>query len=83
MEQKKSLLCMELRMKKTSLKDFLTDEEIEQCITMFNEIPEGSYAAWVNDNIIDPNIERINKALGQENDSMYLAYMVEFVVSKP
>jgi hypothetical protein len=30
--------------------------------------------------IINPNMERINTKLGQENDADYLAYAVEFAV---
>ena len=32
----------------------------------------------IRDEIIKPNIDRINKALGQENDPDYLAYAVEY-----
>lgn len=39
-------------------------------------------AKSICDQVIQPNIERINKAIGQENDPMYLSYMCEYVVSQ-
>ncbi len=64
------------RKPKTSitLYDFLTADEIKlaQQLKVAKEICRV---------IIEPNISRINKDLGQENDKMYLAYVVEYVVS--
>ena len=56
------------------LKDFLTDDEIKQA----QQLKKAKDICRV---IIQPNIARINTQLGQENDEMYLAYMVEYVVS--
>lgn len=75
-------------MKMVSLGDFLTDEEIAQCIFVWglwqkNINPQAkTYAEVIEQQIIAPNLERINKALGQENDPAYLAYMVEYVMSQ-
>jgi hypothetical protein len=70
-------------MKQITITDFLTDAEIERAIALFHARDgRGMFASTLKAEIIAPNIERINKALGQENDPLYLAYMVEFVLSK-
>lgn len=61
--------------KHITLPDFLTEKEIEQAM-------ELRIAPKILKHIIAPNMERINKALGQENDARYLAYVVEYVVSR-
>ena len=61
-------------MKRVTLLDFLTKDEIEYA-------RELQVAHEIKKKIIDPNLSRINKALGQKNDAMYLAYMVEYVLS--
>jgi hypothetical protein len=61
-------------MKRITLKDFLTDREIRRAAQLKD-------AKKIHDEIIRPSIARINRALGQENDPMYLAYMVEYAVS--
>ena len=61
-------------MKRVTLLDFLTKKEIEYAreLKVANEIKKK---------IIQPNIARINKTLGQKNDPMYISYMVEYVLS--
>lgn len=69
--------------KTVRLPDFLTDKEIALAMQMWRGkwLEDGkTYAQRVADKIIKPNMARINKALGQENDPMYLAYMVEYVL---
>lgn len=69
--------------KSVRISDFLTDKEIVLAMQMWrgNWLKDGkTYVQRVADKIIIPNIERINKALGQENDPMYLAYCVEYVL---
>jgi hypothetical protein len=75
--------------KKTiSLGDFLTDEEINTAIKICKiggENGDNINKTLVR-RIIEPNLDRINKALGQENDKYYLGYVVEFIctnVRKP
>lgn len=60
-------------MKQATLKDFLTDREIRRAIELRN-------ARAICEEIIKPSIARINRALGQENDPMYLAYAVEYAI---
>jgi hypothetical protein len=61
-------------MKKVTLLDFLTPAEIEHARKLKS-------ASEIKRKIIDPNLRRINAALGQQNDPMYLAYMVEYVLT--
>ena len=57
-----------------TLYDFLTDREVKRAIKLGNRVK-------VRDELIIPNMERINKALGQENDPDYLSYAVEYVMT--
>ena len=68
-------------MRHVRLTDFLTDKEIKQAVRMWNE-SQADYAKRVHDAITLPQINRINTALGQENDPMYLAYMLEYVMNQ-
>lgn len=62
-------------MRHVTLGDFLTDAELLQAITLADR-------RKIRDFIIQPNIERINQALGQENDPDYLAYAVVYSLSE-
>lgn len=62
-------------MKTITVSDFLTDKEFKKAIKL--HCPQA-----IRDQIILPNIERINKALGQENDPMFLAYMICHVINQ-
>ena len=67
-------------MKQVAITQFLTEAEIERAAALYSTLAgSGKFAAAVDAEIITPNMERINKALGQENDSRYLAYAVEYV----
>lgn len=70
-------------MKHVTITDFLTEDEINIALQLFND-PKRSrpYAEVVCEQITRPNLERINKALGQENDPKYLAYMIEYVMTQ-
>ena len=66
---------------RVAITEILTQDEIEKCIKKYAEIGKsGKFAAWVDENIITPNLERINRVVRQENDSRYLAYFVEYVM---
>jgi len=56
-------------MQNLSLKDFLTETDIQRCI-------ELTSAQDICAHVIAPNIDRINATLGQKNDPMFLAYAV-------
>ena len=68
-------------MRHVTLADFLTEEEIDLAAEMYAKDSSSGYADRVLKRIIQPNMARINRALGQENDPEYLAYCVEYVVS--
>ncbi len=55
--------------KKVTMGDFLTQDEIAQAIRLGDRTK-------VRDQLIVPNMERINAALGQENDPDYLAFAI-------
>lgn len=63
--------------KTISLGDFLTDEEIKLAVEICKT--KESINQTLVRRIIQPNMDRINQALGQENDPNYLAYVVEFI----
>jgi len=65
-----------------TLADFLTEEELDRAAKLYEHREATGYAKAVCEQIIRPNIERINKALNQENDPMYLAYAVEYVMNE-
>lgn len=59
----------------TTLSKFLTSSELETCWNL-------KQARLICEQVIKPNLARINQALGQENDPMYLAYAVEYAISQ-
>lgn len=64
-----------------SIDRFLTDAEIRKAMAIYTKHKgSGKVAVTIDEEIITPNIERINKALGQENDTRFLAYAVEYVL---
>lgn len=65
-------------MKQTRLRDILTDREIQQAINRWHT-NDQNFAQWVTENLIKPNIDRINLHLGQENDPRFLGYLIEHV----
>ena len=70
-------------MRHVTIDQFLTPAEIERARQMHATLADtGLFAATVMAQIITPNIERINAALGQENDPRYLAYAVEYVLNQ-
>lgn len=66
-------------MKTVTMQDFLTTDEIKYALELWQSNSRG-FASRVHDQIIKPNLARINKALGQENDPMYLAYAMEYIM---
>lgn len=67
--------------KQITIDQFLSDEEIDRAAQLFVQLEgTGKFASTLDAEIITPNIERINQALGQENNPRYLAYAVEYVL---
>lgn len=56
---------------------------METAIEIYNQHMTDSLAmvGEIRRRIIEPNMERINKALGQENDATYLAYAIQFALN--
>lgn len=55
--------------------EFLSPDQIRKC-TRLNDVKK------ICEEVIKPNLEEINQKLGQENDPMYLAYMVMFAMEQ-
>lgn len=70
--------------RKVTIEQFLTPEEIEQAKALYraNKDTPTKFHKAVVDQIIRPNIRRINADLGQDNDPGYLGYAVEYVFSR-
>lgn len=69
-------------MKTVAVTSFLTKQELYQAATLAQSTKNGKLASTICEKIIKPNIERINHKLGQENDPMYLAYVVEYTLGR-
>lgn len=65
-----------------ALTDFLTEAEIKKAVKLYKTAQPGTFAKLCAAQIIEPNMARINAALGQENNAQYLAYAVEFVMGQ-
>ena len=69
--------------KQDKITDFLTQKQIDECLKYYHEFKgtksAGTFAKIICEKIIKPNILSINNKLGQKNDPMYLAYMVEYL----
>lgn len=66
-------------MKTVQMQDFLTGTEIRAAWKIFDK-DRIHFHKRVLDEVILPNMPRINKALGQDNDAQYLAYAVEYAL---
>lgn len=70
--------------KMIKIQDFLTDDEINGCIELYNVCQKAdqmhNLAKLIKTHFIEPNIDRINESIGQKNDPTYLAYMVYYVL---
>jgi hypothetical protein len=65
--------------KTMTLPEFLTHEEINLASRMWEE-SQHDYANRIAKRIIEPNIARINRAFGQENNPKFPAYIVEYIM---
>lgn len=64
-----------------TLPEILTPHQIRQATALYKTYHgTGQFATKCCMEIITPNIAAINKKLGQENDPMFLAYAVEYVL---
>ena len=63
-------------MKTVTIGDILTSEQIELCRALYPDHQR------IRDEVIAPNMEAINRNLGQENDASYLAYAIVYAIEK-
>ncbi|RDJ35099.1 MAG: hypothetical protein DWQ19_09705 [Crenarchaeota archaeon] len=63
-------------MKDITINDFLSVPQIKAAWKIYQESPMG-FARKCADEVIGPNIKKINKRLGQQNDPLFLAYLCE------
>lgn len=66
-------------MKSVTITDFLTAGEIKKCIAMW-ERDRGNFHQRVLDEIVKPNMARINEKLGQDNVPGFIAYAIEYAL---
>lgn len=72
-------------MRHVTIDAFLTPQELRLAQEIHRSCKARklvSAAPEIRDRIIQPAIDRINASLGQENDPMYLAYCVEYVLDR-
>jgi len=61
-----------------TMSELLSEADIKALLSLYNRHKgTGLFARLCKQQIIEPNIERINRATGQENDTMFLAYLLE------
>jgi hypothetical protein len=66
-----------------SIGSFLRPSEVSMAVKLHDELSgTGRYATTVCKQIISPNIDRINHALGCQNIPLYLAFCVEDAITK-
>lgn len=61
------------------LGDFLTGDEINECIRLWRADREHFHRNVIAQ-VLAPAMEAINRKLKQENDARYLAYVIEFAL---
>jgi hypothetical protein len=73
-------------LRQITIHDFLTEDEIHRAQAIYAAHRKAgtpaNFSKAVRDELIAPNMARINRALGQENDAHYLAYAVEYVLGE-
>jgi hypothetical protein len=62
-----------------AITDFLTPAQITRAWKLYEDAPPYTFSRRCAKDIIEPNIDEINKKLGQDNHPLYLAYAVQVV----
>ena len=63
--------------------DFLTQDQAKEACRLWALHGSGkAFVDAVTDTIIAPNLDEINRKLGQENNARFLAYAVEHVLTQ-
>lgn len=70
--------------RKVTISQFLTEEEVQRAMDMHKQTRDSPTTLHrkLVDEIIKPNIRRINADLGQANDPAYLGYMLEYALDR-
>ena len=68
--------------KTMTLPDIFTPEELVKLEELYDTVPDHEFAKKAAAEIVTPALPRINKALGQDNDALYLAYAASHVFNQ-
>jgi hypothetical protein len=69
------------RHESTTVEDFLTDDEISCAFALYRElVGTGKFDETVNEKLIQPNLERIERDLGREVSPRELVAMVHAMI---
>lgn len=79
-ETRDNYIFVDVKTKTVRLGELFTAAEIAQAHNIFTNDPTNFHKR-VLDAIVTPNMERINKATGQENNPDYLAYVLEYAMN--
>jgi hypothetical protein len=66
-------------MKAVAIGDFLTESQLRQAMGYCETLHGPAVHTAIRDNVIAPNMDEINRKIGQENDPDFLAYAIEHV----
>jgi hypothetical protein len=69
-------------MKSMRLDEVFSREDIIKILDLMATNPVGGVAKVICKEIVEPRMTLINEITGQENDAMYIAYAVEYVVGE-
>lgn len=59
------------------MKVIFTPKEHKAILDLYKEAKEGTFAKRLAEEILPPIIPRINKSLGNENNPLFWAYVIE------
>jgi hypothetical protein len=62
--------------------DFLTPAETVEVVRLFRKLPTERFAKVLCWTVIGPNLARVEAALGQQCEPMYLSYKVQAVLTR-
>jgi hypothetical protein len=60
---------------------FLTDAQMGELLALYRTCKAGTFAKQAAEKVIKPNLSKLNAITKQENDPMYVAYVIEHVFS--
>lgn len=70
-------------MKTGTIGDILFNEQqVARAIELFRTCRAGTFAKTICDELIQPQITEIDERLGQQNDPLYLAYVIEHAITQ-